>query len=430
MCVTMGRALVQRGSDMSVLRQLGIAQRYARRTALVGGAAMLTTQAAFAAVLMVDQARKRRSAPPGGYPKVAPHAVQVAASQVTTYMDGVTLYDAMITAIRHAEKAIYFETFIWKNDQVGQRFKTELLAAAQRGVQVFIVYDQFANLVVDGGFKRFPPWVHVLCFPLFRGIPTLRSSGRDHRKILVVDDEIGFVGGYNIGDLYESSWRDTHLRIVGPAASDLSRAFADFWNHYRKTHHPRVTTDYPPSWEARMRTVRNIPSRMSFPIRTTYLDAINRSRISLYMTHAYFLPDEDLIHEIVAASQRGVDVQIVLPRNSNHVVADWVSRSVYTQLLEEGVRIWLYEGVMVHAKTAVIDGRWATVGTANIDRLSLLGNYEINMEVYDFELAAHLEEIFAVDITNCTELTMSQWSRRSLRSRIGERILSPLQPLL
>jgi cardiolipin synthase len=161
-----------------------------------------------------------------------------------------------------------------------------------------------------------------------------------------------------------------------------------------------------------------------------YLEAINRASEHIYMTHAYFIPDSDFVDALIAAARRGVDVRILVPETSNHVVADWLSRGFYSELLEAGVRIFRFQGAMVHAKTATIDGRWSTVGTANIDRLSMTGNYEINVEFIDPEMAGQMERVFATDLSNARELTRTDWDARGVHRKFTELVLAPLRPFL
>jgi cardiolipin synthase len=365
------------------------------------------------------------------FPTVPPRSVPVGAeNHATTYTYGEDLYADMLEAIRTAERRILFETFILKSDEIGEAFKNELVAAAQRGVDVHVIYDGFANLVVPRSFLRFPPSVHVLRFPVLKtGLQPFnpRRWGRDHRKILVVDDRVGFVGGYNIGALYATQWRDTHLRVEGSAVWDLDNAFIDFWNDL---HPVRIAPLGDASWEPTVRAHRNVPRQLVFPIRGMYLEAIDRARHHIHITAAYFIPDHDILRGLLEARSRGVEVTIIVPEVSNHVVADWLSRGFYGELLRHGVRIQLYQDAMVHAKTMTIDGRWSTVGTANIDRLSLTGNYEINLEVVDPALAAHLETVFETDLENCRELTLEAWQARPFVARACELLLSPLRPLL
>jgi len=361
----------------------------------------------------------------------------VGEGEITTYTFGKDLYADMLAAIEGARRRVLFETYIWKGDAVGERFKSALAAAADRGVEVYCIYDGFANLVVSPSFKRFPAPMKVLRYPIYGAgwrFFDLRRYGRDHRKILVVDDEVGFVGGYNIGSAYETEWRDTHVRVTGPGVLDLVRAFADMWNlHRRRKLMPSerpLLLEAPQSWEPKIRFQRNIPRLWMFPIRGMYLEAINRASRNVWITQAYFLPDWDFAEALQNAARRGVDVRILLPLKSNHVVADWISRGYYSQMLDAGVRIFRYKDAMVHAKTATVDGLWSTVGTANIDRLSLQGNYEINVEIIDRDLAGALESIWEVDESNCIELTHGEWEARDLHRRFTELVLRPLRPML
>lgn len=397
------------------------------------GVGLAAQAAAVAGVVAVDEVRKRRSAAEPRFPTDEPATVNVAGSAVTTYTKGAAVYDDMIAAIDAAQRLVLFESFIFKGDDTGQRFKDALIRASKRGVSVYVIYDGFANLVVDPRFFRFPDPVHVLRFPLIRrGMfrLDLRHMGRDHRKILVVDGRVGFVGGYNIGELYASSWRDTHLRVEGPAVWELEDAFVDFWNEYRPKGAPALDDRGARQWDSRIEAARNAPSRLLFPVRGLYLGAIERAHTRIWITQAYFIPDSEILSSLIKAARRGVDVRVLVPEYSNHVVADWVARGYFTQLLEGGVQIWLYQNAMVHAKTATVDGRWSTVGTANIDRLSMIGNYEVNLAIYSDAMAAQMERIFEMDEGNSRRLTKEEWSRRGPLVRIVEWLLWPLYPLL
>jgi cardiolipin synthase len=405
----------------------------ARRTLLT----VVGAQLGIAIVMSLVDSYRRRGKKPKPFPVTSPSTVTVGDGTVTTYTYGRDLYEDMLAAIEGAQRQILLETYIWKGDETGERFKAALAAAADRGVEVYVIYDGFANLVVSPVFKRFPDNMKVLRYPLYAAgwrFFDLARYGRDHRKILVVDESVGFVGGYNIGSAYETEWRDTHVRITGPAVWDLKRAFADFWNLNRRR---RIRASERPllletasTWEPHIRVQRNVPRLWMFPIRSMYIEAINRASRNIWMTTAYFTPDQDFVDAMRHAALRGVDVRLLLPLKSNHIVADWISRGYFTQLLDSGVRIFRYKDAMVHAKTATVDGTWTTVGTANIDRLSLQGNYEINVEVIDEQLAKRLEEVFATDESNCLELTSGEWEARDLHRKFTEFFLAPLRPLL
>jgi cardiolipin synthase len=407
--------------------------RVVRRTLLVVFGAPVAMAAAMTAV----DAYRSRGKRPKPFPVTPPRATAVADGTITTYTFGQDVYADMIQAIENAQKVVLFETFIWKGDEVGQRFKAALSDAAARGVEVYCIFDSFANLVVPPRFKRLPAGIKVLRYPVYPAgwrFFDFRRYGRDHRKILVVDDSAAFIGGYNIGSAYATEWRDTHLRITGPGVVDLKRAFADFWNLNRRRRmgasQPPLLIEAPTAWEATIRFQRNVPRLMMFPIRAMYLEAINRASTNFWLTTAYFLPDQDFVDALKEAAQRGVDVRILVPLKSNHIVADWISRGYFSQLLEAGVRIFRFRDAMIHAKTATADGSWTTIGTANIDRLSLTGNYEINVEVIDHALAESMEEIFTTDCSNSLELTMAEWEARDVHRKFTEFVLTPLRPFL
>ncbi len=391
-------------------------------------------QVLMALTLTLVDSYRRRGRKPSPFPTTPPRAVQIGEGSVTTYTFGKDLYHDMLAAIESAERQILFETYIWKGNAVGEQFKQALVDAAERGVEVYAIYDSFANLVVRPAFKRFPPRLRVLKYPVYNAgwrLVDLRRYGRDHRKILVVDDRIGFVGGYNVGSAYATEWRDTHVAITGPGVHDLKRSFADMWNLNRHRHGGRpLLLETASDWESRIRIHRNIPRLWMFPIRSMYLEAINRASQHIWMTHAYFIPDPDFVEALKVAALRGVDVRLLLPARSNHVLADWLSRGYYSELLHAGVRIFRFHGAMVHAKTATIDGRWSTVGTANLDRASMTGNYEINVEFIDSDQAAEMERIFRTDLSSASELTAREWSDRGLHRKFTELVLAPLRPLL
>lgn len=365
------------------------------------------------------------------YTALAPKKIAIGNNDTTVFTWGEQLFDEMIAAIHGAQTRVLFESFIIKSDPVGMRFKAALEAAAARGVDVYVIYDGFANLVVPRSFFAFDSRVHVMRYPVWGAgwqFFNPRRWGRDHRKILAIDGVDAFVGGFNIGQDYAAVWRDTHLRVTGPSAWDLDNAFVDFWNMH---HEGRELAEHGvPVWDPAFRIHRNVPRQLRFPIRGMYLEAIDRAQSHILITQAYFIPDHDILDALKVARRRGVHVRILMPAVSNHVVADWLSRGYYDELLAEGVEILRYQGRMVHAKTATVDGQWTTIGTANIDRLSLTGNYEINMEIYDPELSRAMERIFYFDTASAVQLTAQSWNQRRLVKRACEWILKPLRPVL
>jgi cardiolipin synthase len=389
-------------------------------------------QMAIVAVLLAIARRRRGRSPAKGFPYLDTDEVTMGDNRLQIYSYGGELFDAMLAAIDGAQDSIYLESYIWKADVLGQQFKDHLAAKAAQGVNVYVIFDNFGNLVVPDTFKAFPPSIHKLKYSAIHRPWHLLDPRRyalDHRKLLVVDGKVSFIGGYNIGYLYATEWRDTHLRIEGPAARDLARAFAGFWNRYgpRKDRIPRY---YLRRFDPTIAAHSNDALRLTFPIRNMYIDAIDRARHHIYLTNAYFIPDHTVLEALAAAAQRGVDVQVLIPWTSNHIVADWVSRSYFTTCLKAGIRIFGYKQAMIHAKTCTIDGQWSTIGTANIDRLSSLGNNEINLEIYNRALAREMEALFACDKTNAFELTPRIWERRPWYVKLSERVLKPLRFVL
>ncbi|GAA1170708.1 phospholipase D-like domain-containing protein [Ornithinimicrobium humiphilum] len=409
--------------------------RSVRRVTLrTAGWAVLGQLSLAAGVVAADAIRKRRDeGDDPSAPADPPLHVDVEDDRITTYTYGRALYDDMIAAIDAAQDYVYLASYIWKGDSVGQEFKDAVIRAAERGVTVCVVFDGFANLVVPRSFIRFPGSVHVMQFPVLRpGLPLLdlRRTGRDHRKILVVDGLVGFVGGYNIGELYATKWRDTHVRVEGPGVWELQNAFVDFWNRHRRPAQPELVDSGTERWGSPLHAARNEPSRLVYPVRALYLEAIDRAMHRIWITQGYFIPDPEVLEGLLRAAKRGVDVRVIMPEHSNHVLADIVARYYWSELLEGGVHLHLYKDVMVHAKTATVDGRWATVGTANIDRLSLRGNYEINLEIISRDQAERMETVFRRDLERCEEMTLDRWRGRPWYYRVLERSLRPLEAML
>jgi len=393
---------------------------------------LIALQVIVIALLMARSRLRKNRVPPEGFPFLHPAPAVVHNTEVQVYTEGNQLFSDMLAAIEGAHETIYLETFIWKGDELGEQFKQALARKAEEGVAVYLIYDTFANLVVPRSFFRFPRGIHVLPYRAWRRpwhILDFRRWGRDHRKILVVDGKIGFVGGYNIGDLYRTTWRDTHLRLTGQEVDDLVHAFVDMWNANRYPHMPKLPNPRR-SWSAELRAYRNDPVRLIFPIRSIYIEAIEQAQQHIYISQAYFIPDESILRALIRAARRGVDVRVLVPWESNHVLADWLARHSFDRCLRSGVRIFGYQGAMIHAKTATIDTIWSTVGTANIDRLSLAGNYEINIEIFSPEVAQAMEAIFTCDLTNALEIRPEQWARRPWLARAGELVLSPLWPFI
>jgi cardiolipin synthase len=420
------RILAEVRAGISTLRRLGF------RVFL----ALTALQAVIVGVLVaMAEFRKRRRGPREGFPWEDQPEIEIESGEdrLKIYAYGVSLYEAMLDEIEAARHEIFVGTFIWKGDEVGRRFVDALGRKAREGVDVYVVFDGLANVFVPPSFKRFPENIHRLHFRPLAGparILNPRNVFRFHRHVMSVDGRIAFLGGYNIGSLYAAGWRDTHVRVRGDAAREVDNAFVDFWNAHRTEELPRITPNKERDWNPAVRVRRNDPYMRIFPIREMYIEAIDRANSHIYLTHAYFVPDRAMKAHLIDATERGVDVQLLVPEQSNHVTVDWLARRHFYDLLKNGVRIFLYRHIMIHSKTATADGLWSTIGSANIDRLSMLGNYELNIEVYSGRLAAQMERMFEMDKTNAEEVTLEEWERRPLPAKVVERTLASLSPLV
>jgi cardiolipin synthase len=407
-----------------------------RRRLLRGLLVFMLVQAVVAVLISVKSKyteRRRASQRPATYPSIEFEPVELkdADDVVQLYMRGDQLMRDMITAIDGAEREVLFETFIWVNDTSGGLMRDALDRAAARGVRVFVLWDwALSDHSITSEF--FSDAVNAYPFKEIKPRPSaLRPSNllRDHRKVVVIDNYIAFIGGYNVGDEY-LAWRDTHLKLVGSDVLELANAFGDFWNTHVPSSAPRLPNVEGRNWNPHVLIHRNDPSQGIFPIRGMYLEAIDRASERIWMTNAYFVPDRAFRGALTDAARRGVDVRVLLPQHSNHPLTDTLAHGMFEDLLHAGVRVFLYRDFMVHAKTALIDHAWATVGTANLDRWSMLGNYEINAEIRGPILVQQMAEMYELDLQSANEITLQGWKRRPARMRVSERILRSLAPLM
>lgn len=356
----------------------------------------------------------------------------LAGNSVALLRDGRETYPSMIEAIASAQRFICLETYILASDTVGHRFSGALRAAAQRGVEVNLLFDSFGSLTLDPAFLYDLTRAGVRCVeynPLAPWRPRWGWSARDHRKILVVDGLVGFTGGINISaenDPVEAGghgWRDTHCRVQGPIVRELARLFFELWK--RAGGPPldprRYLAPPPPAGDVRASILDTAVFRNRSAIRRAYLHAVRASTRSIYIANAYFLPDRGLLHALRDATRRGVSVQVMLPARSDVPIVQYAAEALYPRLLRWGVEIYEWPG-MLHAKTAVIDERWSTVGSCNLDHRSFRSNQEANLAFLSEEVGRSLSQMFTDDKARCTRVTPDALSRRSLWQRWRARL--------
>ncbi|MEO6823527.1 MAG: cardiolipin synthase [Nitrosospira sp.] len=360
-------------------------------------------------------------------------------NKVTLLIDGPTTYKSMYAAIQEAKNSINMETYSVEDDEVGRRFAAALIEKQKRGVQVNFIYDS----VGSGGtpeefFKSLKnSGVNVLAFNPLNPL-TLRKkweTGRDHRKLLVVDGQIAFVGGVNISSVYSSGsfrskprtkdtqpWRDTHLRIEGPVVKDFQELFLETWE--KQKGQPLTSKSFFPKLESEgneiVRAISSSPDKSYNAIYVTLLSAINCAETYAYITNAYFVPDPRLLAALKDAARRNVDVRLLLPAKTDSNLVFYASHSYYDELLSAGVKIYEKEDALLHAKTALIDGVWSTVGSTNLDWLSFGYNQEINAVILGKEFGTQMKAMFDNDIESSRAVTLETWRQRPIGARLKE----------
>lgn len=365
-------------------------------------------------------------------PRLHPGEVQVGKNALQLYKDGRELYAAMLAAIDGAGESIYLECSLWNDDEVGRAFTRHLEQKAAQGVAVYVMCGGYGNHMRARASRSFHSGLHVLGQRSFHR-PWLmldpRRYAQDHRKLLVVDGVVGFMGGYNLGNRYTTGWRDTHLRLRGPATAELTHAFIDSWNRFSDPHE-RIARRYPRQFDPLIVVRANSALQLTFPIRDMYLAAIDRAERTILLTNASFVPDRSLFAALRAAVARGVEVRVLVPWPSDRIIADRAASSTFTRCLQAGIRLFGYRGGQLRAKTCTIDGQWSTIGSAHLDLLSSVVDYECNVEIYDAAVAAQMQEVFACDAANAVELSLASWMNRPWHIKLSERFLAPLRFLL
>ena len=362
-------------------------------------------------------------------------------NRTEVFIDADQAYDRMEEAIRSARHHVHMMSYIYRNDRAGRRFRDLLTEKAREGIEVRLLVDAVGSHQLDSGF--FLPLQHAggqyaEFMPVLPLRPTWRPNLRNHRKILVTDGRVGFAGGLNIGDEYQgrkkkyAPWRDTHMRAEGPAAWRLQEIFADDW-HFATDEdliEPRYFPDILPAGEDLIQVVESGPDQPYETIHTVFFTAITEAQERVYITTPYFVPDAAVLLALKAASWRGVDVRVLLPGKSDLKLIQMAGRSYHRELLEAGVKLYEHRPGMLHAKTMVVDGSWATVGSANMDVRSFRLNFEVNLLVSGSSFASQMEEIFKRDIVGARELTLDDMQNKSRPTRFIESICRLLSPVL
>jgi cardiolipin synthase A/B len=370
-------------------------------------------------------------------------AVLTQDNDVQVFNDGAAKFSALVDDLERAKDHIHFQYYIVRLDNLGKRLLDVLIQKAKQGVQVRLLYDDmgsrgvhkrhFRELIRHGGqVEAFFPSILPLINP--------RLNYRNHRKIVVIDGRIGYIGGFNVGDEYLGLkkrfgyWRDTHLRIEGSALHPLQTRFILDWNQasanqdieYNDIFFPII----PQKGSVSMQIVSSGPDSEWEQIKDGYLKMIFRAEKYIYIQTPYFIPDVSFLDALRIACLSGVDVRIMIPNKPDHMFVYWATYANVGNLLKAGAKIYIYENGFLHSKQIVIDDEVSTVGTANIDVRSFKLNFEVNAFIYDRDKSHELAELFEQDMLLSTELTLDIYNRRSTNIKIKESIANLISPIL
>ncbi|MGH7518460.1 MAG: phospholipase D-like domain-containing protein [Gemmatimonadales bacterium] len=336
----------------------------------------------------------------------------VPGNRVTLLVDGAGAYDAMLAQIAGAKRWIHLENYIIRDDSVGRRFADALAARAREGIAVRVLYDWLGSVNTSRRYWRDlrRAGVEVRCFNPPHLVQVFANLSRNHRKLLVADGACAVTGGQCIGDEWIGDparglapWRDTGVEIAGPAAAALDAAFEATWQASGGVIPPvEHRAEVPAAGEAEVRVVVGEPGRERAYRTLEYLTAGSVER--LWITDAYLVPPPRLFQALVDAARDGADIRLLVPSTSDVAVVRNLTRIGYRKLLRAGIRIYEWDGPMLHAKTMVADGRWARIGTSNLNASSLLGNYEVDVLIEDRAFAREMEALFRRDLDQSLEV--------------------------
>ena len=366
-------------------------------------------------------------------------------NRVVLLENGPSTYAAMLSAIAGARDHINMETYIFEDDEAGRRFADALLAKQAEGVQVNVIYDAVGALSTPKPFFQRLKDAGIAVLEFNPVNPLAAKAGwdvnqRDHRKLLVVDGRIAVLGGINISSVYSGGssigsgggrggntkerlpWRDTDLQIEGPVVAPFQKLFMETWEGQKGP--PLASRNYYPPLSRQgdevVRAIGSAPDEPFSQIYVTLISAINSADTEILLTNAYFVPDPQLVQALLRAVARGADVKLIVPSVSDSSLVFHAGRAHYDDLLTGGVKVYERRKALLHAKTAVIDGVWATVGSTNLDWRSFLHNQELTAVILGSEFGVKMREAFERDLAESDRITLEAWRKRGLGTRAKE----------
>lgn len=362
-------------------------------------------------------------------------------NNVRMYVRGNDKFDDMLNDINLAQKFVHIQYFIIRDDVLGRRVRDALVAAVNRGVEVRLLYDDMGSFTTSRRFFKDMErqGIEVRAFMrIFQFRPSWRLNFRNHRKIVVIDGVVGYIGGMNIADRYvngdaDLSWRDTHMRIEGPAVHGLQMSFSVDWCYESKAvlsdekYFPRLA----PMGDKGVQIVLSGPIGPWSTIAMMCEKIVSMAQDYVYIQTPYFLPTDSLVYALQVAAMSGVDVRVMIPDRTDWVVMRWGSFSYISQMLNAGVKVYLYKPGMLHAKTIVADNELVSIGSANFDFRSFEHNFETNALVYGADMALRVKRDFMTDMQQCVLIdNLAEWRRRPFVQKVCESVVRLVSPVL
>jgi len=363
-------------------------------------------------------------------------------NQVDVFTDGAGMFDALLDDIAGARNYIHLQFYIINDDAIGGKIADALVAKARDGVKVRVIYDDIGSRKITRQYIKRLRREGIEIFPFFRvAFPPFatRINWRNHRKVCVIDGRFGYIGGMNVADRYVDGggkfacWRDTHLRVEGPAVASLQYSFAIDWNFMGQPLLEESAGFTRPCSYGRgvgIQLVTSGPTSRWSNVAFMMLKAIGNAKRRVFIQTPYFLPTESLLRALQAAALSRVDVRVMLPADSDSVILTMASRSYIQECLRAGIKIYFYEAGMLHAKTMIVDDDLTSVGSTNFDFRSFEHNFEGNLFLYSRELNARLSDDFFEDMKKCSRVKASCWRHRPLLQKVKESLFRLLSPIL
>ena len=356
-------------------------------------------------------------------------------------LNGEQIFPAIVEAIRSAKKTVTYAQYFYEDGPVAREVAEALAERCRDGVGVNVLLDAFGTLSMPKEYSELMTrsGCHVAYFRPLGQYVFHRYNNRNHRRILVVDGRVGFTGGSGVSRKWmgngrvEHHWRDTDIRVEGPVVEYLQAAFAENWLETTgvvlggETYFPRPIE---PRGDVYAQIVKSSPATGSFAMYTTFLLAVSAAQRTLEITNPYFVLDDKMQQALVKAARRGVRVRVLVPGAIDHNIVRQASRRQFGKMLRTGIEIYEYTPALLHSKTIVIDGVWATIGSTNLDNRSFAVNDELNLIVYNRRVAQRLERVFAEDVAVSRPVTYDDWRKRGLAAKVLEVMALPLRDLL